>query len=371
MSSQIHIATRKGLFQLDRSSSGWSLGRNDFHGEHVSMVLKDHRDGTTYAALNHGHFGVKLHRSSDDGLNWEECAVPVYPEGATLGAGPFSADGESKPASLSEIWSLESGGADQPNRLWCGTIPGGLFRSDDCGSSWQLVESLWDLPERQHWFGGGKDDPGIHSICVHPHNSKQVALSISCGGVWVTEDDGASWTCKADGIRAEYMPPEQANDPNIQDVHRLVQSPSRPDTYWAQHHNGVFRTTDGANSWQEITAIQPSGFGFAVAVHPQQPDTAWFVPAIKDECRIPVDGKFVITRTTDGGSTSEVLTNGLPQEKSYDIVYRHALDIDQSGDCLVAGSTTGNLWITEDGGDSWQTISTTLPPVYCVRFAKS
>jgi len=45
--------------------------------------------------------------------------------------------------------------------------------------------------------------------------------------------------------------------------------------------------------------------------------------------------------------------------------------VDDSGDVLAVGSTTGNLWISEDGGDSWQTISSNLPPIYCVRFAKA
>ncbi|MCR9231516.1 MAG: exo-alpha-sialidase [bacterium] len=371
MSARLHVATRKGLFHLKRHSGQWSIGRHDFEGAHVSMSLHDPRNGMTYAALNHGHFGVKLHRSSDQGANWEELTPPAYPEGAVKGADPFTANGEPKPASLNEIWSLETGGRDQPDRLWCGTIPGGLFRSDDAGNSWQLVESLWNAPERMQWFGGGKDDPGIHSICVHPKNSQQVAVAVSCGGVWVTQDDGATWNCQTTGMFAEYMPPDQADNPNVQDPHRMVQSPSRPDTCWVQHHNGVFRTTDGIQSWHAIEGIQPSRFGFAVAVHPQRPDTAWFVPAVKDENRVPVGGKFVIARTTDGGQTSQVLTKGLPTGKSYDIVYRHALDVDDSGDVLAVGSTTGNLWISEDGGDSWQTISSNLPPIYCVRFAKA
>lgn len=370
MGAPLHVATRKGLFHLERGSQGWIIGRHDFVGEPVSMVLHDPRSDVTFAALNHGHFGVKLHRSSDHSANWEECAVPTYPEGAVKGAGPFSTDGQPKPASLSEIWSLETGGPDQPGRIWCGTIPGGLFRSDDSGSHWQLVESLWDRPERMEWFGGGKDDPGIHSICVHPTDSRRVAVAISCGGVWVTEDDGGSWNCQTEGMFAEYMPPDQAGNPNVQDPHRMVQSPTQPNTCWVQHHNGVFRTTDGIQSWHAIDGIQPSKFGFAVAVHPLKPETAWFVPAVKDENRIPVDGKFVVARTTDGGQTSEVLNNGLPTEPSYDIVYRHALDVDKTGDVLAVGSTTGNLWISEDGGDSWQTISSHLPPVYCVRFAK-
>ena len=114
--------------------------------------------------------------------------------------------------------------------------------------------------------------------------------------------------------------------------------------------------------------MKPSVFGFGVAVHPREPDTAWFVPAVKDECRVPVDGKVVAARTRDGGKSFEVLREGLPQEHAYDLVYRHALDIDESGDRLAFGSTTGGLWVTENQGDSWTAISTHLPPIYAVRF---
>ena len=143
-----------------------------------------------------------------------------------------------------------------------------------------------------------------------------------------------------------------------------------PDHLWVQHHNGIFRTTDNAKTWQEITDVKPSTFGFAVAVHPADPKTAWFVPAVKDEHRIPVDGKLVVTRTSDGGDSFEQLTDGLPQEHAYDLVFRHALDVDETGNTLTFGSTTGSLWVSEDQGESWQCISNHLPPIYCVRFIK-
>ena len=165
------------------------------------------------------------------------------------------------------------------------------------------------------------------------------------------------------------MPPELAGDPVSQDPHRVVQCPVSPDRLWMQHHNGIFRSDDGGGSWQELTEVAPSSFGFSVAVHPRDPETAWFVPAVKDECRVPVDGKVVVARTRDGGEHFDVLTNGLPQQHAYDLVFRHALDIDDSGDRLAMGSTTGSLWVTEDGGDSWAAISTHLPPIYQVRFA--
>jgi hypothetical protein len=168
---------------------------------------------------------------------------------------------------------------------------------------------------------------------------------------------------------ATYMPPEQRELPEIQDPHRLVQCPAAPDSLWVQHHNGVFRSTDRALSWSSVGAMRPSSFGFAVAVHPRDPATAWFVPAVKDECRVPVDGRLVVARTTDGGASVEVLSSGLPEEQAYDLVYRHALDVDASGRRLALGSTTGGLWISEDGGDRFAAISTRLPPIYQVRFA--
>lgn len=349
---KLYVGTKKGLFVFD----GKSLGKPHFLGDPVSMVLPD-RDGTLYAALNLGHFGVKLRRSGDGGKSWEEVATPEYPpqpEGSN----------DKTPWKLVQLWSLES----DDKRLWAGTIPGGLFTSADRGASWQLVRGLWDRPERAEWGGGGYDHPGIHSIAIETRDPRRIAVAVSTGGVWQTRDAGESWSIAAQGMYAEYMPPEQKFDQNAQDVHRLVQCAAHPEVFWAQHHNGVFRSGDGARSWQDVTAIRPSKFGFAVAVHPKDPDLAWFVPAVKDECRVPVDAKLVVARTRDGGKTFDVLRKGLPQEHAYDLVYRHCLDVDATGERLAFGSTTGGLWLSEDQGDSWRCVSTQLPPIHCVRF---
>jgi photosystem II stability/assembly factor-like uncharacterized protein len=98
---------------------------------------------------------------------------------------------------------------------------------------------------------------------------------------------------------------------------------------------------------------------------------AWFVPGMSDEKRYPVDGRVVVNRTSDGGQTFETLTRGLPQTHAYDLVFRHALDVDETGNTLAFGSTTGSVWLSEDGGESWDTVSSNLPPVYAVRFEKS
>lgn len=358
------VATRKGLFR-HRGDRVEPLG---FLGVPVTNVRRDARDGTIVAGIDHGHFGVKVHRSDDDGATWREVACPAYPDRPGGGADRDPVRGDEVEWSTQLVWTIEPGHADEPGVWWCGTIPGGLFRSTDRGDSWELVRSLWDEPTRPEWFGGGYDHPGIHSISIDPRDADDLLVGISCGGAWRSRDRGKSWTVST-GMRAGFMPPELAAQPHIQDPHRLSRCAADPDVVWCQHHSGMFRSIDGGSTWTEITDVTPSTFGFAVAAHPTDPDTAWFVPATSDEVRIPVDGRVVVTRTRDGGRSFEVVGAGLPDRDAYHLVYRHGLDVDPTGRHLVLGSTTGSLWASDDGGDSFSTVTTDLPPIAAVTFA--
>jgi hypothetical protein len=366
MTETLLVSTRKGLFTVARKAGHWEITRGDFLGDNVTISLTDRRDGRHYAALDHGHFGVKIHRSTANG--WEEIAVPTYPPKPE---GYEEKDMWGRPLnwSTARIWSLEAGGIDEPGVVWCGTLPGGLFRSTDHGKSWEMCRTLWDHPKRKQWMGGGADLPGIHSICVDPRDSKRVWIAVSTGGIWLTQESGATWDQRGEGMRAEHVPPELTHDPIAQDVHRLVQCPAATYRMWVQHHNGIFVSSDEGKTFSEISDVEPSTFGFPVVVHPREPDTAWFVPEIKDEKRIPRDGRLVVTRTRNGGKSFDILTEGLPQSHAYDVVYRHGLALSDCGERLALGSTTGGLWVSEDQGDSWACVTHTLPPIYSVSFA--
>ncbi|GAB3757003.1 exo-alpha-sialidase [Ramlibacter monticola] len=358
----ILVATRKGLFTVRRGGADWQLGQAQFPGEPVTQVLADAADGTRYAALRLGHFGVKLKRSTDGGASWHDAAAPAFPPKPT--EGPLKDD--PTPWTVDLVWSLEAGGA----RLWAGAMPAGLFVSDDRGESWTLVESLWNRPERREWFGGGYDHAGIHSIAVDPRDPAHVTLAISCGGVWQTRDGGATWANTSDGFDAgAYMPPERRFDGNIQDVHRIAACTAQPDVLWAQHHSGIYRSTNGGHSWQPLGTPAPSAFGFVVAAHPRDAQRAWFVPAHSDQQRMPVDGRMVVNETRDGGAGFRTHGAGLPERDAYHLVYRHALACADDGETLAMGSTTGGLWVSGDGGAHWQCVSRDLPPIASVRFA--
>jgi hypothetical protein len=362
MADRLHVGTRKGLFELVRRNGGWEILDVRFLGDPVSAILGE-PDGTLYAALDLGHFGAKLWRR-DAGGGWREVAVPVFPPK------PEDAGEDPHPWSLGKIWVLEEGGV--PGRLWAGTMPGGLFRSDDGGLSWALNEPLWRMPQRRQWMGvAGGEEPGINSVLVDPRDPSDIRIGVSTAGMWASRDAGLSWRLINRGMVNEYMPPERREDPITQDIHRLARCAAHPEIVWCQHHNGVFRSQDGGANWREVTAIRPSKFGFAVAAHPRDPLSAWFVPAIKDEKRVPVDAKLVVARTRDGGESFEVLREGLPQRHAYDLVWRHALAVDAEGEALAFGSTSGGLWTSEDGGDTWTMLEARLPPIGVVRFQET
>jgi hypothetical protein len=364
----VWVATRKGLFRVVRGATrGWRIDGASFLGDAVSTMLPDARDGALYAAMDLGHFGAKLRKSTDDGRTWSEVAAPAFPP-KPEGVDDKTGDGKPWEWRVDKIWALEPAGT-KARSLWCGTIGGGLFRSDDGAEKWSLSRGLWDHPKRNEWFGGGADRPAIHSVVVHPRDEADVVVGVSCGGAWRTRDGGTTWDVASRGMFAEYMPPARRDDPYIQDPHLVAQCAASPERLWTQHHNGVFRSDDRGGNWTSLANVEPSVFGFPVAAHPRDPDTAWLVPATKDEKRIPVDGRVVVARTRDAGKTWTVLREGLPQEHAYDIVFRHALAVDPGGEVLAMGSTTGSLWISENAGDSWTSVSAHLPPVYAVKIA--
>ena len=352
------LSTRKGLIVYKRARKTWQYEAVHFRGIPVSLTFTDSRNGTWWACLDHGHWGVKLHRSEDCGGSWEEVPSPQFPDGAEIKPGV--------PATVQYLWAMAGTGS---GRLLLGTIPGGLFQSRDNGGHFELVKSLWGHPSRPDgWFGGGYDHPGIHSIVVDPRDPDHLHICISVAGVFESRDGGQTWTARNKGLRADFLP-----DPHAEighDPHLMVACAANPDVLWQQNHCGIFRSTDGGQNWEDISqADGPARFGFAIAADAENAERAWVAPAVSDGMRVAVGDALRICRTDDGGKSWQDFRRGLPQEHCFDIVYRHALAA--NGDDVVFGTTTGNLFVSEDAGESWKNLAFTLPMVYAAAFADS
>ena len=356
--STILLGTRKGLITFKKNESGhWNYSKTQFPGIPVTIATYDFETDTHWALLDHGHWGCKLHRSKD-GKSWTELEAPKYPEGELIKEGI--------PAATKLLWAFSNGGKDNAGTIYIGTEPGGLFKSTDNGVTFELNRALWDQPSRQgQWFGGGRDHPAIHSVVVDPRNSDHVYVGISCAGVFETKDGGGSWLPKNKGLWGDFLPDKYAEigqDPHLVEVCR-----AHPDVMWQQNHCGIFRTDNGGEEWQDISQKDgPAVFGFAIAAHESNPNVAWAIPGVSDEIRIPVDQSLCVCRTDDAGKTWKEFRKGLPQKESFDVIYRHSLDV--TGETLAFGTTTGNLYLSNDAGESWEMLSTNLPMIHSVEF---
>jgi photosystem II stability/assembly factor-like uncharacterized protein len=387
LSDRVLVATRKGTFFVEPTAGRWRPRLVGHAGVGVNFVAREPGTGVYWAALGHGHWGAKLSCSPDEGKSWQDAAQVKYPEGARYLSPPEPSENPKdeppakatiKPATLLKLWTLAFGPS---GRIYVGTIPGGLFISEDGGKSFALNRALWDHESRggdlwngegsgmTHWYGTpaseGEFAPGIHSILVDPRNPDRILVAVSTAGVLESTDGGKSWRGRNRGMLMDYLPNPEAEWGH--DPHAIALCPGQPDHIWQQNHCGVFYSTDGAASWKKVSHPHEGiHFGFPVATDARDGRTAWVVPGKTDQERTAIDGALFVARTQDGGQSWQQLREGLPQENAYDVIYRHALDT--SDDRVAFGTTTGNLYLSENRGESWRTVANNLPPIYGVRF---
>jgi len=362
----LSIGTKKGLFVADAPKTRGSFALRGPFGPGVGVyaTLIDTRGKPRlYASSCNPFFGMKVLLSTDLGKSFKETkSAPAFPK----------EDGRA----LINIWSLEAG--DNKKDLWCGVEPASLFRSDDCGDSWEMVSGISNHEHARKW------QPGNGGLCLHTilRDGKRMHLGISTGGHYMSEDGGRSFKASNKGIGAGFQPdpyPEFG-----QCVHKIVSHKDAPGRLYIQNHGGwaewdgpggprpdigVLRSDDYGRSWRSIAKGLPSDFGFPIVVHPHDPDTIYVVPLVPMTRTCP-DGAPAVWRSENGGDSWKRLARGFSKKESYFTVLRDAMDIDElKSPALYFGTTTGQLWIGRDGGEKWDCLFDSLPPIHCVKVA--
>lgn len=353
------VGTMKGAFvaRANARRHDWEVGGPYFPGSAVYAMAYDNRAGRRriWAGPNSMHWGALLRTSDDFGRTWTnpEAATVKFPEGTG--------------AALKQIWQIVPGREAEPETLYCGVEPAALFVSCDAGDTWALVEGLWNHPQRPRWQPGG-GGLCLHTILLDPERPDRMRIAVSSGGMYVTDDGGGAWRASNKGVRAEFLPDKY---PEFgQCVHKVVQAKRRPDRMFLQNHWGLYRSDDRGESWTDVANGVPSDFGFAMAIHPGDPDCAWIVPLESDEFRCTPEGKLRVYRTRDGGARWEPMSNGLPQDGAYETVLRDALAVDALDPAGVYfGTRSGKLFASADAGDTWSAAFDGLPPVISVKTA--
>jgi len=374
------VGTKKAAFiyASDVARRTWRVSDPISTGWSVYHMSADLRDGAPrlYAAANHWAWGPSVARSTDRGETWDARS-------------PGLGFAEDMGVTVGNVWRVTPGHASEPGVVYAGTQPAGLFRSEDWANSWSPVDALNRHERRQYWSGSGGGDSCLHSLEIDPRDARRIYAAISSGGSYVSSDGGASWSSFShtvvmkDPRAIEFMGAiaERFGGPTLPDVdprgidemHSMRLDAKNPDRIWTQAHVGVFRSDDAGATWDDVTAGLPSFHGFPIAVTKRTPDAAYVVPlafkGLYDNFRV-ADGQFTVYRTRDAGATWDRLTKGLPGPHDYQSVYREGLDtdgLDEEG--VYVGTSNGEIYASLDGGDSWQRLPGTLPPILSVTCA--
>ena len=355
MSSRVllFVGTSKGLFvySADRSRRFWNVEGPYLPGWEVTTLRLDPRRGPRlFAGTTSYPYGATIRVSDDFGESWKQVpAGPAY-------------DGKAG-GKLNRIWQIVPGHESEPDTLFAGVDEAGLFVSRDAGETWSPVDALNRHPTRGHWFPGA-GGLCLHTILIDRADARRMWVGISAVGVFRSVDGGASWE-----VRNTGLPPVVTDAPPSElgrCVHRMVLDPERPDTLYQQYHRGVFRSGDGADTWEAIENGLPGNFGFPMAV--TAAGHLFVIPLESDEVRMVRDGQLHVFRSSDRGRTWELLGNGLPAADCYVGVLRDAMDVDPLDPAGVYfGTTMGQVFASASNGNSWVQLPGQLPRVLSVR----
>jgi len=350
------VGTTKGAFLLrsKASRSRWDVAGPYFHGHAIYALNYDNRQGRHRLwAATHSFWGTLLRSSDDFGKTW------TNPQEANIKFPPDCG------AALKNIWQISLGRDSEPHTLYCGVEPAALFSSHDDGETWSLVPGLFDHAHRPRWLPGN-GGLALHTIVLDPVDAQRMYVAISSGGVYRTDDGGQTWHARNRGIRVVHMPekfPEFG-----QCVHKIAMHPAKPERLFLQNHWGLYRSDDSAANWQDVANGVPSDFGFAMIMHPRDPDCVYIVPVESDEFRCTPEGRLRVYRTRNAGASWEPLTRGLPQKGAYETILRDALTADSLDPVgIYFGTRNGQLYGSIDEGKTWKKILGGLPAVVCVK----
>ena len=322
----IYIGTVDGLYRAEKNGHGYAtepLGLQGKGGLRCPVVTDWKDAACLYAATNK----AGVFRSRDGGDTWHEIN-----EGITY----------------KEVWSLVQ--HPQTGELYAGTGPSSVFKSTDGGDTWTDCEQIRTLPETKNWtFPGPPYVSHVKGLALCKDDPSLILGGIEEGWVIRSQDGGKTWQNIKEGL--------------YEDVHSVTYMPDNPGVVIATTGRGVFRSTHSADYFEESNEGLDRRYAAQLVVHPKRPrvlfTAAAAVPPPAWRRAEGADSGFY--RSEDQGVTWQRLTGGLPDHIAG--APRATAGDPEDANAVLVGLTDGSVWMSENGGESFETIIQGLPSI--------
>jgi len=389
MSVAVIVGTDKGaaVLRSDEARRRWDVDALQLPGWRVTASTRD-QQGRFYVAVASEVYGAAV-VVSDDLEHWRQLDNPprYWPDDRgnaghhrlIRGSDFAGVYADQQRRYLDQIWKLHAAG----DRLYAGVSEAGLFRSDDRGETWHPVLGLNEHPSRPTWVPGA-GGLGLHSILTDAERPERIWIGISAAGVFRTDDGGETWERKNDGVASDTI---EAGDVGWESMpagvttieafcaHGLTHDPRHAEVIYRQDHHGMYLTRDGGDHWELVESglpvVELAGgkrcvFGFAVALDPRT-ETVLSIPLAGDNFRYPVGGELKVYRTHVGDESWEATSEGLPAV-CFSNILRGAISVDHLDPCgAYFGTTGGDIFASNDVGQTWSALPARLPRVLSVN----
>lgn len=274
-----------------------------------------------------GTFDDGLYRSRDGGTTWEQAEEGIADQRILSVAIAPARDGA----------------------VYAGTEPSNLYRSEDDGRTWEVFPELPQLPSSPTWsFPPRPWTSHVRWIAAHPFDPEKIYVGIELGGVMRSLDGGRAWEDRKPG--------------SYHDSHCLATHPAAPDRVYEAAGGGVAASLDAGTTWREVDQGMDRHYVWGLAVDAADPDL-WYVSAsygAREAHRRNGEAQGVLFRKRGEADWQPLGGNGalarpLPY-MPYALLAPHG-----QPNTLIAGMQHGELWLTDDAGDSWRRLDVKLP----------
>jgi photosystem II stability/assembly factor-like uncharacterized protein len=246
-----------------------------------------------------------------------------------------------------------TGTPNEPYTFYAGTVGGGVIRTKNAGSSWSQIATKT--------FGSAS----VGDVAVAPSNPNVIYvgmgestarhyMSTTGDGMYKTADGGKTWTFlglrESRRIRSVLVHPDDEN---------VLYVSSMGDPYTESRVRGVYKSTDGGATWEQVLFVSPTTSARDLAFDPRNPEIVYV--SLWDNLRSPWylgsggPGSGIM-RSTDGGESWDRIDDDLPRPLGNVGIAVSPVDGSRLYAIVEANEEEGGLYVSSDTGRNWRHV---------------